>query len=495
MSQHLADTNPKKPAGLEAQLRAEEPPIYADDTPASGSTVAIDLFERLRAEEPPIAADDTSPSRVHRPMIAPQPIPPTRTPAKGLRRLMVAGLLLGATVMLAGAAYLLVNVKDDQPVTKTVQAEDGPEVSSAENAPVIIPDMEQPDRAAQFVTVTPTQTSEPVNQTAPQPTDVPASQPTPIILPTAAANEIAAALSQPVDVDPPADVIVRASAPFTIRATTNRSEIIQYTIQDGDTLDSIAAKFGLDDIYTLVWSNPRNKYMNLTPGTQLTILPEDGVYTEVTDPITIADLATQYQVTPYDIIDAEYNNLFGSLPESLLPPGMWVAVPGGQSERISFFAPVVQAPSTGSGGSGGAGAISGQYNLWGCKSNISGGTAPYGRPLQYYQWMQGFTLGGHEGVDLSGNIGDPVFAAGGGTVAYAGWNNTGYGNVVVIAHGSTFSLYAHLNGYNVSCGQSVSGGSVIGAVGSSGNSSGPHLHFEIRDANWGAHNPQNYVGF
>jgi murein DD-endopeptidase MepM/ murein hydrolase activator NlpD len=111
--------------------------------------------------------------------------------------------------------------------------------------------------------------------------------------------------------------------------------------------------------------------------------------------------------------------------------------------------------------------------------------------------MQGFSLGGHEGVDLSPTmgIGEPVHAAGAGTVAYAGWNNYGYGYVVVIGHGAYFSLYGHLNTYSVRCGQSVSAGQVIGAVGNTGNSSGPHLHFEVRDADWNARNPQDFVGF
>jgi len=64
---------------------------------------------------------------------------------------------------------------------------------------------------------------------------------------------------------------------------------------------------------------------------------------------------------------------------------------------------------------------------------------------------------------------------------YVGWNNYGYGNMVMIDHGSGFqSLYAHLSAFNVGCGQSVGQGEGIGAIGTTGRSSGPHLHFEIR---------------
>ena len=76
--------------------------------------------------------------------------------------------------------------------------------------------------------------------------------------------------------------------------------------------------------------------------------------------------------------------------------------------------------------------------------------------------------------------GTPVRAANGGTVIFSGWNSFGYGYTIVLAHGPFTTLYGHLSDINVGCGQYVSSGQLIGAVGSSGNSSGPHLHFEIR---------------
>jgi murein DD-endopeptidase MepM/ murein hydrolase activator NlpD len=71
-------------------------------------------------------------------------------------------------------------------------------------------------------------------------------------------------------------------------------------------------------------------------------------------------------------------------------------------------------------------------------------------------------------------------AANGGTVIFAGWNSWGYGYTVVLAHGPYTTLYGHLSNIYVGCRQWVDPGTVIAAVGSSGNSSGPHLHFEIR---------------
>lgn len=108
---------------------------------------------------------------------------------------------------------------------------------------------------------------------------------------------------------------------------------------------------------------------------------------------------------------------------------------------------------------------------------VTGGVSqPFGNP------DSGYGLGYHTGVDLQGNTGDPVHAAHGGTVIIGG-AGAAYGNHVVIDHGDgMYTLYAHLSEIDVSSGQTVSAGDVIGLVGSSGNSSGPHLHFELRNS-------------
>lgn len=459
------DTDPLPPTSLDDRLRAEEPPIDAGDTSPSQ---AVRTHAILRAEEPPVSEEDTSPSRAAR-LLADEWPPRERARPPRVQRVLAPLMLLGAALLTALAAYVwMAGDSSDEPAGRP--------------APT----------ASQSVAVA--QAGAATHTPAPlTPTAATQSAPTAALpgFPTAAADEIAAALLTPA-ARQPADVAVqRESAPFTIRPGTARTQVIQYTVQDGDTLESIAAKFNLSDFYTLIWSNRRNKYSPLRPGVQLNILPEDGVYHEVTENITIADLAERYGVDPYVIIDSEYNDLFGSVPDTLLVKGMWVVVPGGEAERVNLLPPNPNAgPASASGG-----VISGTYTLWGCTSNISGGSPPYGRPLNNYVWMQGFTLGGHEGVDLAARVGEPVYAAGSGTVAFAGWSQYGYGNVVVIAHGATFSLYGHLDSYAVRCGQSVSAGSQIGTVGNTGNSSGPHLHFEVRDADWNAQNPRNYVGF
>src|SRR5699024_8334151 len=102
----------------------------------------------------------------------------------------------------------------------------------------------------------------------------------------------------------------------------------------------------------------------------------------------------------------------------------------------------------------------------------------------------------HNGTDIAAGQGTPVSAASSGVVAHAGWMG-GYGNTVMISHGSVTTLYAHLSSVSVSVGQTVSSGQGIGAVGSTGNSTGPHLHFEVHPNGYGkgTANPRGYVNF
>jgi murein DD-endopeptidase MepM/ murein hydrolase activator NlpD len=132
-------------------------------------------------------------------------------------------------------------------------------------------------------------------------------------------------------------------------------------------------------------------------------------------------------------------------------------------------------------------------SLWGCSTTFNGGTAPQSRPLDEYTITS--TPDTHDGIDLAAPNGTTVLAAGAGTVVFAGWSDTGRGYTVVIAHGETFSLYAHLEKIVVECGQKVSEGEQIGTVGSTGNASGPMLHFEIRDAAWTPLDPNRFIAF
>ena len=99
----------------------------------------------------------------------------------------------------------------------------------------------------------------------------------------------------------------------------------------------------------------------------------------------------------------------------------------------------------------------------------------------------------HKGLDIGAAEGTPIKAAAGGTVTFSGWNNGGYGNLVIISHGNGVeTYYAHCSSVNVKAGQSVSQGQLISRVGNTGNSFGAHLHFEVR-VNGVAQNPRNYA--
>ncbi|MBN1679725.1 MAG: peptidoglycan DD-metalloendopeptidase family protein [Anaerolineae bacterium] len=465
------DTNPHRVSALEEQLRREEPPVADEDTNPHRVSA---LDEQLRRDEPPIAADDTSPSRAFRPSWADDLSQAATSRAGRGQRVLALMMLAAALALTLAATWLWLDAEEN--------SEPPPLQGSASNAPV-----------AAASTPSPTKTAVP---SSPKPADdqtvpVAAARIDPVTYPTAAADEIAVALLTPAPLVHEITGIQRVNEPFTILPAQTRSNVIQYTVQQGDSLENIAAKFGLEDFYSIIWANSSSKYSPLRPGVTLNIVPEDGVYYEVTENITIGALADKYGVDPYALIDSDYNNLYGSSPDTLLVRGMGgIVIPGGKGEVVNLLA-----ANTSDGGQSSGGVVSGSYSLWGCSATVSGGTLPVNRPLSNYKWMQGFVPGGHTGVDLSGNTGDPVYAAGGGTVVYAGWNTYGYGNVVVIAHGAAFSLYAHLNSINVSCGQNVGAGDVIGTLGSTGNSSGSHLHFEVRDADFNARNPQDYVSF
>ncbi len=168
------------------------------------------------------------------------------------------------------------------------------------------------------------------------------------------------------------------------------------------------------------------------------------------------------------------NELSDISPETLLPSGKRLFIPGGLGSIITWNAPVEEDSS------GNVIAFArGHPNSCG---TVAGGGTFWSNPLPNGTYVRGF-YAGHSGIDLAAPTGTPVLAANGGPILYAGWNSWGYGNTVVIGHGPISTLYGHMNSLAVRCGNFVAAGQVIGYVGSSGNSSGPHLHFEIRYRN------------
>ncbi|MEP0764872.1 MAG: M23 family metallopeptidase [Chloroflexota bacterium] len=343
------------------------------------------------------------------------------------------------------------------------------------------------------------------------PTPIPTLPPTPTlppvdwVRPTADSQAIVAALDVPAASALAEGVIAREIDPLTIIPERSRSTVITYTVKKNDNLRSIAERFGLSE-NTIIWSNDRFYVNAMRIGLELNILPVDGVYHHVQQPQSIADIAAEYEVDPYAIIDSEYNTLFGAVPQTILPEGLWVIVPGGtgSTEPIYWDPGIVMTRTTtdgsnpvGTGVNAGTDVASfavGDPGSCG-RQVVSGGSPPVGAPIYArYRITQDFSWN-HGGIDLAVPPGTPVYAAGGGTVIFSGWSTWGYGYTVVIAHGGTLSVYGHLNGAFVSCGQVVTAGQNIAVTGSSGRSSGPHLHFEIRGSGGAPANPWNYQSF
>jgi len=259
-----------------------------------------------------------------------------------------------------------------------------------------------------------------------------------------------------------------------------RTEVAKYIVEKGDTIFGIAEKFGLQP-ETILWGNLAlaDNPHNLRPDQELNILPVDGTYYQWQAGDGLNGVSKFFGVKPEDIINYPGNQLnpdeIGDYAHPNIEPGTWLIVPGGQREFVTWSAPAIPRDNPGVAKVLGPGA---------CGSVVDGavGVGAFIWPSNNH-FLSGFDYSpasNHPGIDIDGNTGDAVYAADNGVIVYAGWNNWGYGYVVVINHGNGWqSLYAHLSAYNVACGQSVYQGTVIGAIGVSGNASGSHLHYEM----------------
>lgn len=288
--------------------------------------------------------------------------------------------------------------------------------------------------------------------------------------------------------------IARQTDLHTMIPTRKRMEVTIYTVQAGDTLFGIAEKFGLKP-ETLLWGNQHvlgDNPHNLRPGQELNILPVDGVYHRWSAGDGLNAVARFFGVTPEDIINFPGNNLdpntLGDWSNPNIEAGTWLVIPGGKRDFVSWSAPAIPRDNPSVAKVLGPGV---------CGAVMDGavGMGSFVWPANNH-YLSGFDYSystNHLGIDIAGKEGEPIYAADSGVVVYAGWNNWGYGNVVVINHGNGWqTLYAHLSSYNVSCGQSVNQTDLIGTIGNTGNSSGAHLHFEMM-YNGGKVNPWDYL--
>lgn len=258
-------------------------------------------------------------------------------------------------------------------------------------------------------------------------------------------------------------------------ASRGSGRISTYTVREGDTLSEIADMFGVSG-NTILWANDIGKN-DLRAGMSLIILPVSGIRHTVAGGDTLASLATKYRSDMKEI--ASYNGL--SANEALekgsvviIPGGELALAPAAQPAKKTSASTAKKSSSVKSGGSMGSVRSTG---------NTADGsfTSTFTNPAPAGRLSQG--IHGWNGVDIAAPAASSVYAAAAGSVIVSrssGWNG-GYGNYVVVDHGNGVqTLYAHMSTITASVGDSVSRGQVIGGVGNTGQSTGYHLHFEVR---------------
>ncbi len=287
---------------------------------------------------------------------------------------------------------------------------------------------------------------------------------TPVIInqyPTSAAASVLTTSQTPVLTD------IANVDTVTEESQKPRRDIETYTVKGGDTLSSIAKAFGVEtDSIAYLNDIPVEKI--LRPGDTIRIPPVSGIVVTVKSGETIASLAKKYGLpSPQPIVDWPYNS-FANDETFALSAGQTLVIPGGKPPAIAPAAlRYVNTPTLFAGGSG-------QFS-WSTGGIIT----------QNFSWY-------HAGVDIANNYGTGIAAADSGRVISVQYLNSGYGYHVIINHGNGFqTLYGHLSKIYVNEGDDITRGQIIGLMGSTGRSTGNHLHFEIHAGN----TPVNPLGY
>lgn len=268
----------------------------------------------------------------------------------------------------------------------------------------------------------------------------------------------------------------------TQKTVQPRESATAYVVQQGDTVSTIAQQFNVS-VSTILWENDLSAYSLIRPGDTLTILPTSGITHNVSKGESLTSIASRYGISLDQILAA--NKLAES---SQINIGQKLLIPGGRKIAYAAYKPktysglsiiedlVEKAPIISKFSKPKSSKSSGNRMAW--------PTAGH-RITQYYSWR-------HHGVDIANKIGTPIYAADAGVIEYAGWGS-GYGNQIIVNHGGgKKTRYAHLSRFYVKKGESVSKGEAIGAMGSTGWSTGSHLHFEVM-IDGGKYNPLSYI--
>ncbi len=275
----------------------------------------------------------------------------------------------------------------------------------------------------------------------------------------------------------------------------NRTETEMYTVKSGDTVASIAQSFGVN-VGTITWANKLDARASIKPGDTLKIPPVSGVLHVIKKGDTVEKIAKLYQADAdkiYEINHLTTNHVLAVGDELVIPGGTPPAPP-----RVTPKPPVALRPNVPI--SRIPGKALDQYQELSAKDDTrlkppdeEVKTAakliwPSVQRLinQYYGWQ-------HTGVDINGDYTDAIYAAADGVVETAGWNSGGYGLMVMIDHQNGYKTrYSHASKLFVKDGDVVKQGQVIGMVGTTGRSTGTHLHFEVY-VNGKRANPLAYV--
>ncbi len=245
-----------------------------------------------------------------------------------------------------------------------------------------------------------------------------------------------------------------------------RDETTSYTVVNGDTISTIADRFGIS-IRTVLWANGLSETDYIKPGQSLKIPPLSGYLYTIKKGDTLAAIAKKYKGDVEEILTAN------DLPAAdAIEVGQEIIIPGGEppaavptvTPRRTLLGGIFSPPST----------------------TVVPPSGPLGRgkfawPTSSHRINQYYRGRYHTGVDIDGDYSSPIYAAASGTVVYAAYNRSGYGLHVIIDHGNGYkTLYGHASKIFVHNGQRVTKGQTIAMVGSTGRSTGTHLHFEIR---------------
>lgn len=285
----------------------------------------------------------------------------------------------------------------------------------------------------------------------------------------------------------PGDILVADESGYVVKVNpqteqSNRVGLTDYavhTVESGETLSVIAAAYGID-VKTIMWENNMGDANSLRIGQSLLIPPVDGIGYKVQSGDTLDKIASKYKIDVEKII--AQNGLDGSTIEK----GQQIFLPGA--------VPIAPPVSVASGYRN----VSGYTNV---RVNAPSSDAiPAIGKMFIFPTHGGVTQGyssAHYALDIADRSKPPIWAAAGGTVEKASFGTWGggYGNHIIVNHGNGVkTLYAHMSSLNVSVGDTVSQGDVIGIMGNTGRvygATGIHLHWEVI-INGVRVNPYNY---